>query len=269
MRKPPLPVPVILLLPLALLTVAPAGSAWSADPPRACAVEPRAYKVLHDAVSYLSAARQFTFKVEGTRDQVQEEGRQIQFGSSDTVAVRRPNGLRMDSANDAGEFTAWYDGKRFTLLNREDRSYYTAAMPDTFDETLSALSKEYKFTFPLGPFIRTDSVKRICDDAHGGFEAGIHKVRGIDCHHIVLVGENVDAQIWIDAGALPLIRKVVLTFKKQNGSPSFIGYISDWDFSASLPDSAFEAALPRGATLRPIAELAAQAKGEPKQGVKP
>jgi hypothetical protein len=259
----------VFLLSLALLAAAPAGGAWGADPPRVCAMEPRAYKVLHDALSYLATAKQFTFKVEGTRDLVQEGGRQIQFGSSDTVAVRRPDGLRVDSANDAGGFTAWYDGKRFTLLDRDDLSYYSAAMPDTIEGALAALSKDNLFTFPLGSLIRSDAVKTVCNESIEGYETGIHKVRGVDCHHLVLVGANVDAQLWIDAGPLPLIRKIVLTFRKQNGSPSFIGYLSDWDFTISLPDTAFDPTLPRGATLKPIAGLAPKAKDEPKQGVKP
>ena len=63
---------------------------------------------------------------------------------------------------------------------------------------------------------------------------GQSKIRGVLCHHLSFDGDNVQLQVWIDAGDKPLPQKVVLTHKNLPGSPQWTAYLSDWNFSPQL-----------------------------------
>ena len=76
-------------------------------------------------------------------------------------------------------------------------------------------------------------------NAQSGFYAGLHTVQGVDCHHLVFRQADIDWQIWIDAGLMPLPRKLLITYKDEPGFPRYTGLFSDWDLSPELGDSVF------------------------------
>jgi hypothetical protein len=71
-------------------------------------------------------------------------------------------------------------------------------------------------------------------------------VRGVRCHHLAFDREEVELQIWVDAGDKPLQRKIIFTLKKLEGSPQWTAYLSDWSSSAVLKDGLFNFAVPPG-----------------------
>ncbi|MCF6310810.1 MAG: DUF2092 domain-containing protein, partial [Verrucomicrobiales bacterium] len=52
-------------------------------------------------------------------------------------------------------------------------------------------------------------------------------------------GEAVDWQAWVKDGAEPTIKKIVLTFKEEQGRPQFIALFRDWDTATVLPAYVF------------------------------
>ena len=92
---------------------------------------------------------------------------------------------------------------------------------------------------------------------------GLHKVRGVPCHHLAFDGDEVQLQVWIDAGDKPLPRKVVLNHKNLPGSPQWTAYLSDWNFSPQLNDNLFAFTPPQGAEK--IKFVPVQAGQAPKQ----
>jgi hypothetical protein len=50
-----------------------------------------------------------------------------------------------------------------------------------------------------------------------------------------------------DAGSQPVPRKIVVTHKELSGSPQWIAYLRDWNFSPRLPDELFVFTPPQGA----------------------
>ena len=49
--------------------------------------------------------------------------------------------------------------------------------------------------------------------------SGLHLVRGIQCHHLVFIQDDIDWQIWIENSQTPLPRKMVITSKWLAGGP--------------------------------------------------
>ncbi len=64
--------------------------------------------------------------------------------------------------------------------------------------------------------------------------------RGVPSDHLAARGADVDFQIWIAQGEQPLIQRVVLTYKLEEGAPQFWAEFSDWNFNPAVPASKFE-----------------------------
>ena len=75
------------------------------------------------------------------------------------------------------------------------------------------------------------------------------------CEHLAFSLENVDWQIWIEAGARPVPRKIVITYKDEENSPQYTAILSNWDFQTKLPDFLFKFAPPDGAKEINVAEI--------------
>jgi len=72
----------------------------------------------------------------------------------------------------------------------------------------------------------------------------------------------MDVQLWVENGLFPLLRKVVITYRDEPGSPQFTAYLTDWDFSPHLPDSVFKFFKPKSALLVPLEKAGAKSEGE-------
>lgn len=220
---------------------APAESAVAAPEP---AVGARADRLLRDMGDYLKAAKEFSVHAEVLYDDILASGQKIQLAAADDIMVRRPDRFYIQYRTDVGRKRAWYDGKTFTLLDEAHGTYATEQTPPGIDATLDHLIEQLGFTPPLSDLLYSDPYAVLKQYAAFGFYVGLSEVEGVPCHHLAFVGKNVDWQIWIDDGKLPLPRKVVITYKTLSGAPQFMAVLSDWDFATRLPDSLFSAALP-------------------------
>ena len=72
-------------------------------------------------------------------------------------------------------------------------------------------------------------------------------MNGTTCHHLAFVQDDLDWQIWIDAGERPLPRKLVIVYTSLPGAPQYAAVLSDWSFAKSLPDERFAAQVPKEA----------------------
>ena len=76
---------------------------------------------------------------------------------------------------------------------------------------------------------------------------GVHDVEGTPTHHIAIVGENADLQVWIQKDGRPLPLKFVVTYKSVPSAPQYQAVLMDWDLGAKLAADTFEPTLPKGA----------------------
>ncbi len=232
--------------------LAAAGSAWAAE---GSVVEPRARKVMRVMGDLLKQTPRFTVRTESTREKVTEEGRKFQSERNGTIAVRRPDGMWAEATDDQGSFRVWYDGKRVTFYNVENDEYSTVKAPATIDETFDMLAAEYGIAPPLIDLVYADVYAVLDEFMNDGLYLGLHQVRGVRCHHLAFATENIDWQIWIEDGLLPLPRKVVITYKKEPAVPQFVAYLSDWNLAPQFPDSVFTFLKPEDARMVPLEKL--------------
>ena len=230
---------------LAVFAALSLAAAASAEPARG--VDPAAAALVRKMSGSLRSAASFTVHAEIVYDEALRAGRKLQFAGALDAALRRPDRLALDFRSDLGGKQLWYDGKTFTLLDLVAGVFAAEAAPPTIAATLTKLSSEQGLSFPLADLVAEDPYAQLMAGALSGFVVGPGDVNGATCHHLAFVQEDLDWQIWIDAGERPLPCKLVIVYTGLPGAPQYSATLSDWTFPKTLPDERFEARLPEEA----------------------
>lgn len=238
-------------LAFALVALIPISS--SADDPASLSID----GILRSMAQTLGRSTSMTVHVEKMFDDVMASGPKIQYSGALDIAVRRPDRLYVSYGDDLSAKEAWYDGTEFVLVDHRKRVHGSLPARDTIDETLDALAEQYDVRIPLAVLISSDVYETLRSNDFAMSYVGLHDVAGTPAHHILLVGEQTYAQLWVDAGESALLLKMVVTYVDEPGEPQQIFQFTEWDLTAELPDDVFEAELPDGfarAAFLPIEE---------------
>lgn len=221
-----------------------AAPVLAADAP---AMEPQVERILKATADYLKDAKAFTFHADITIDEPLPSDVMVQYGSSLDAAIKRPDMVRALWRGDLRNSGTWYDGKTFTRLNEDLNLYAQWPAPSTLDATMDKLQEKLGVSLPLSSLFYADPYAIWKEGVLASAYAGMHLVNGVKAHHVILVQDEIDAQVWIEEGKQLVLRKVVLTYKTIPGKPQFTALFSDWDFSPRLSNLLFDFAPPAGA----------------------
>lgn len=72
-------------------------------------------------------------------------------------------------------------------------------------------------------------------------------MEGSLAHHLAIVGQNVDLQLWIQRDGRPLHLKLVVTYKDVPMAPQYQAVLMDWELDAKVATESFQPHLPQGA----------------------
>jgi hypothetical protein len=250
-------------LGLALLSVS--SSPALADDPTAVP-KPNADKILREASATLAAARQFSFKAHRFMDASLLVGRDVPEDAQIEVTVQRPNKVLADAKSQEGERRVYADGESFSLVDAKMNLYATVPMHTSLDGLVDKIDEKYGFTPPLAEFVLSNPYKEFHRQARTVSYLGQDTIDGgspnsasVDCHHLLLSGHAVEAELWVGVND-HLIRKLVATFNDRPGNPQVRIEFSDWNLAANVTDGQFTYVPPPGAMKIPMkttAEMAA------------
>ena len=240
---------------------------------KATAPEPDPRQILQKMCDFLKSQQQFTYKAEVADDQVYYGGKKLQYEIDMETFVRRPDRLRVNAEGDLVDKQFYFDGKTITLYDKDHNVYGTLEVPPDIESALEKANKEFGVRVALSDLASPNLWELVKSHIKHSLYVGESRIRGVLCQHLSFDGENVQWQWWIDAGDQPLLRKIVLTYKKLDGSPQWTAYLSDWNFSPQLNPSLFTFTPPAGAEkikFLPVETTQApkQEPGKKKQGGK-
>jgi hypothetical protein len=218
----------------------------------------RADQVLRAASQYLAQAPQFTFTAEIWREHVTDSGQKLQFTREMEMHVKRPDRLHAEIKSPRTGRGFYYDGKSLTIVDRKRNLFSTVPMPATLDAALDQAQEEFGVDLPLIDFAISDPYRNATARVESGRYFGVSPVLGVDCDHLAFTQENIDWQLWVESGARPLIRKLVITHKNEEGSPEFIALITHWDITDPVSPSDFVFQQPAGAAQVQMRKIEAQ-----------
>jgi len=221
------------------------------------AIDPQADELLRRMGDYLAQAQFFSVTAEIWQDVQLASGQRAQAGRTVDLQVRRPNRFHAEVRSTRRNRGLYYDGKSITLFNRVQNFYGSIPAPATLDEALDAACERFGITMPLEDLVVSDPYQNAIHKAISGTDIGPVTVLGIPCEHLAFSQGMVDWQIWLEAGARPVPRKMVITYKDEEGSPQYTAIFSGWDFETKLPDFLFNFEPPSGASKINVAEIKA------------
>jgi hypothetical protein len=243
---------------------APASTSAEAPPPPietelapgSRMVEPRVEELVRRMSDRLAAVTSLALEAEEVYDDVPTDSPRRQLTCVRRVAMRRPDRLAGDASGDARNGSFWFDGQTFSALDREQNVWAAGQVPPTIDGALDWVFDQTGTVVPLADFLYADGYDRLMGNVQRGVYLGIHDVAGVACHHLSFEQATIDWQLWIDAGADPLPRKLVITYKTEDEVPQYSVTIRKWNLAAQLPDGLFRFSPPGGARRVDVPALA-------------
>ena len=222
------------------------------------AIDPQAETILRRMGDCLAQAQFFSVSAEIWQDIQLASGQQVQAGRTVELQVRRPNRFHAEVRSTRRNRALFYDGQSLTLLNRIQNFYGSIAAPATLDEALDVASDQFGIAMPLEDIIVSDPYQSAMRKVTSGIYLGPVTVVGVPCEHLAFSMGKVDWQVWVEQGARAVPRKIVITYKDEEGTPEYMALFSNWDFQTKLPDYLFNFEPPTGTAKISVAEIKSQ-----------
>ncbi len=227
------------------------GSAETSTP----AIDPKADAVLKRMGAYLAQTPFFSVTAEVWQDSDLASGQRIQSNRTVELQVRRPDRFHAEVHSARRNRGLFYDGSSLTLINRAQNFYGNVSAPGTLDAALDLANERFGIALPLEDLFVSDPYRSAMGKTISGIDLGPVTVQGVPCEHLAFSRGVVDWQIWIELGATPVPRRMVITYRDESGSPEYTATLSGWDFQTKLPDSVFVFEAPAGSTKISVAEI--------------
>ena len=164
----------------------------------------------------------------------------VRFHNRRRLALRRPDKLLVETDGDTMNRHIWKKDDSIFILDHEHLAYTKLQpVPVTIEGLLDFAAQEYGIVIPLADLVHKNTYSTFSEGAIASEYLGIHTVNGFASHHLAFVGEEIDWQIWIDAGAKPIPRKLVIRYKNEDEQAQYEATILHWQETLTLKDSDF------------------------------
>jgi hypothetical protein len=215
--------------------------------------DPEAIKALERMGDYLRTLKTFQIRSETNRDEVLDDGQNVEFDGVVDMIVEKPNRLRADVSSDKQQRLYFYNGNSLSIWARRLNYYTTVPAPPTIKELVDTLSSKYDIELPLvDVFYWSDRSNTA--GITSAVDLGPSQVEGVTCEHYAYRQEGADWQVWIQLGDYPLPRKVVIRTTSDDARPRYAS-VMNWNLAPSFNDAAFTFVPPRDAKKIALVEL--------------
>jgi hypothetical protein len=219
-----------------LAALAVASMASQAQP---AGIAPEARQLLKASTDFLASRQRFSADTRNTLEIVLKSGQKIEFNSTATQSVQRPNKLRSERSGDLVEQVFFYDGKSLTLYQPRDNAFAQVDAPATLEEMLDLARTKYDIVASFGDLVYKDAFDILMDGVTDGMVVGKAVIEGVLCDHLAFRAPDVDWQIWIQEGAEPLPRRIVITTLDMPNAPQFSVTVTRWDLEPAFDARTF------------------------------
>jgi hypothetical protein len=211
-------------------------------------MDEQAMAVLKRMTEFLTQAQRFSVTVDTGFDVVQDSGQKIEFGETRQMVLRRPDRLRIDVTKRNGAKSGMlFDGKDIAVFNTKENVYATVASPGTVDEAIAYFLTDLDMRLPLADWLDSQFAKTLPERVRAATYVEPSQIAGVPCDHLALRGDEGDLQLWVAQGAQPLPRRLVITYKREEGRPQFWAQFGEWNLAPEVPDALFVFTPPAGA----------------------
>ena len=233
--------PTSLSVVLALLTLVSVQPALAADR----SIDPRVEEILHSMEGFLGGVMTAEIVGDSSVDVRLEAGLLAEQSATGHMWVERPGRLRVSMGGDTGPRDIYIVDGQLSIYTAEKQYYARAAVPKDVDQAVTHAIEVLDMDTPFFDLVHRNPADNMLEDVHTGMYLGTSRIRGVECHHLVLRDSDNDIQLWIATGDRPVPRKIVITSKWEGGSPRYTTYL-DWKISPKIDPGKFVFVPPEG-----------------------
>jgi hypothetical protein len=236
-------------------------------------VEEKALAVFNKMATFLSQAPKLSVTIESGYDAVQPSGLKVEFGETRKFTIRRPDRMRLDTDTRDGNHRGFrFDGKEIGVFDTKQKVYATAEQTGTTDHAVDYFIDQLQMPLPLSDLFASN-LPKFTRNLEALYYVEETTIAGVRCDHLVGSTKNIDFQVWVAQGDKPLLQRLIITYKREEGEPQRWAQFRDWNLSPDVPDSVFAFTPPEGAEKIPfaprkVAATEAAEITEPKGGTK-
>jgi hypothetical protein len=211
-------------------------------------IAPEAQRLLKASTDFLARQQQFSAETRNTLEVVLKSGQKIEFNHQARMSAQRPNKLRVERRGDLVDQLFVYDGRTLTLHNPQSKAYAQVAAPDTLEAMLEFARTQLDIVAPAGDLLDKNAYDVLMDGVTDGLVVGKAVIEGVRCDHLAFRAPQVDLQMWIQEGAQPLPRRMVITTRDLVNAPQFAVTVTKWNLKPTFNAQTFSFTPPAGAT---------------------
>lgn len=227
--------------------VAPVASGKPVAAPVNLSLEPHAMERLKAMGDTLAKAGKFSFTSTTSVEVPAKTGQYLTFFKRADVAVERPNKFSMNLAGDQTDYQVVYDGTRVFGYDPEKKLYALTKAPQTIDETLQFLGKNYGIHFHTADLMVSNPYSAVSQGLVSAFTVGTSAVDGVPCEHLAFMGQGINWEVWVETGRNALPRRFAVTYTDARNFPRFMVAVRDWNLKPTLNAARFKIDKPANA----------------------
>jgi hypothetical protein len=225
--------------------------------PAAHAADDDALKILKGMSDYLASQKTISLSYDSDIEVITPEIQKIQFASSGTVLLSRPDKLHATRTGGYVDAEFVYDGKTASVLGKNMNAFIQLEAPGSVEQLVDKLRNDYSVALPGADLLVSNAFDVMSADVLHAAHIGRGVVGGVECEHLAFRNDDTDWQLWVQVGDAPIPRKYVITSKTEAGAPQYTLVIRDWKTDAQPGADAFAFKAPDGAKKLDAAALAA------------
>lgn len=163
----------------------------------------------------------------------------IQFANSGEALLQRPNKLRAHRVGGYADVALSFDGKTVSILGKHLNAYAQFAASGSVDQLFEALRAGHGIALPFADLLLTNSYEALVAGVMEAKHIGRGVIDGRECEHLAFRNFDTDWQLWVEVGASPIPRKMVITSKTVNSAPQYTLRVKAWKTDVKPAPDAF------------------------------
>jgi len=192
------------------------------------AQERDARSILKAMSDYVSSQQTIGLSFDSTIEVITPQLEKIQFTNSGSALLSRPDKLRAHRAGGYSDVFLTFDGKTVSILGKHTNSYAQFDGPTSVNQLIEMLRAGHGIALPAADLLLSGSYEVLIADVLEAKYIGHGVIDGRECEHLAFRNHDTDWQLWVELGAHPIPRKLIVTSKTINSAPQYSVRIKDW-----------------------------------------
>lgn len=213
-----------------------------------------AKEILKAMSDYLAAQKAISFDYQSTVEVVTPDFEKLQFVSSGTAVINRPDKARITRKGGFADLDIGFDGKALTIHGKNLDAYAQVEAKGTLDNLFDQLAAG-DVGAPGSDLFSADAYGVLTPDVTEAKHVSSAVVGGVESEYLTFRTPEIDFQIWVASGPNPIPLRYVVTTKHVAQAPQYTLEITNFKTGANAAKASFTIEIPKDAKQVDLSEM--------------